>query len=197
MKQGSSKTPRTTTLHEIYVSFVGTEKSLVCNVEAEGVDRLVRVLESDLPCSFYSFDLVDEGYDCFVNLSQIEKVSVLNVLAGLPMTRREPDRTDLENEKRAEEREESDDPVVLRIWVVGKTDPELYLTVEYNEWNSIQMSLEQNDQKFIGFLDDDGERVMFPLARIAAIEAFDTHYVSDADLDRVLDGTDKSLSPGT
>jgi len=112
---------------------------------------------------------------------------VLDYLAGLH-SKKPAKRTEKEETKRFEEREESDDPVLLRIWTTHDHGIELFQDVDYQEWVAIRFTLEERDQHFIGFDDEDGERVILSLAHIAAIEVFDTHYLTDEELDRAFNG---------
>lgn len=176
----------TTTLHETLIQLVGFQKRIVCHFDADERDRLITVLEGerDEPLRFYGFELV-EGLECYVNLSQITKINVLDYLPGLPFAK-PPEKTEEEWEKHIEERDASDDPVILRVWSAANQNTEVFHDVDHSEWRMIQAALEEGDQQFIGFTDEDGERVILSIAQLAAIEMFDTHYLAEDDLARLL-----------
>jgi hypothetical protein len=112
-------------------------------------------------------------------------LNVLDYLAGVPFEK-PPQRSEEEWQKLLEERENSEATVVLKLWSAGKTD--IYPDVDYGEWTLIRTTLEEYEQQFSGFTDEDGERVIVRTARVDAVEAFDLHFLSEEDLQRVLNG---------
>jgi hypothetical protein len=50
-------------------------------------------------------------------------------------------------------------------------------------------TLEEFDQQFFGFTDEDGERVILRTACVDAVEVFDLHFLSEEDLQRALNGS--------
>jgi hypothetical protein len=181
---------RVTTLHEVSISLAKFEKRLTCHIDADERDRFVAALEDarEEPLSFYGFQLVD-GLDCYVNLSHVTKINVLDYIAGLPF-KKPPEKTEAEWEHHFREREESEDSVILRIWTAPDQEIEVFHEVDYGEWMLISHAFDETGQQFIGFTDEDEERVMFSIAHIAAIEVFDTHYLSEADIERGLSEKD-------
>jgi hypothetical protein len=184
----------TTTLHEIYVSLAHFEKRLICHAEGDERRRLLSVFEREGEdvTGFYGFDLV-EGLECYVNLAHVAKINVLDYLAGLPFEK-PAKRTEKEETERFEEREESDDPVLLRVWTTHDRGIEVFRDVDYQERVAIRFALEESNQHFIGFDDEDGERVILSLAHIAAIEAFDTHYLTDEELEGAFKDNDEKVA---
>ena len=59
-------------------------------------------------------------------------------------------------------------------------------------WNEIAgfRTLKETAGNF-GFIDEDGERVIFSTAHIGAIEAFDTHYLTDDDLKNIIESKEE------
>ena len=181
----------TTTLYETVIRFAGIEKSLFCHFDGEEFDRLVKVLEGerDEPLQFYGFDLID-GLECYINPGRVTKINVLDYLAGLPFEKR-PKKTGAESEKQLEDRENSDERVILRVWMASDGTVEVYEEIDYHDWLSIRFALEEKGQQFVGFTDEDGERVILALAQVAAIEVFDTYFLTDDDLSRLLKEDDE------
>lgn len=176
-KQKSQKT----TLHEIVVSFTGFEKRLIRSAEREEAERIAAVMESDddKPRDFYGMDLPD-GLECYINLKHISRINILDSLPGIEIEKAP------RLESASENREDSDDPVTLRFWLADNASQETHGEVDYQEWSSIRFALEEETQHFIGFTDEDGERVIFPLSGVAAIEVFDSHYLNEEQLGRFL-----------
>jgi hypothetical protein len=110
---------------------------------------------------------------------------VLDYLAGLPFEK-PPKKIRAESEKQIEDRENSDESVILRVWMASRGTVELYEDIDYHDWVSIRFVLEEKGQQFVGFTDEDGERVILALAQVAAIEVFDTYFLTDDDLSRLL-----------
>ncbi len=188
-----------TTLHEVVVHLNRFEKPLICQVDADEANRLISAVEAqrEKPPSFYGFDLVD-GLECYLGLAHVARIGILDILAGLPF-RKPPKKADKQWEKQIAERDESEDPVILRVWMSNEA-PEVstYHDVDYHEWCIIRTSLEESDQSFVGFTDEDGERVILSVAFCAAIEVYDTHYLSEEELDRILkDDSDVPKEPPT
>ena len=175
-----------TTLHEVLILLDGLEKSPVFHIDDDGWSRLVTVLEGQDSTrqAFFGFTLLDEPKrECYINLSHVIKINILDCLAGLPANKR-PKLTDDELDKQIKEREASEDTIILRVWMISDKAVDLYHDIDYQDWISIRLALEENDQRFIGFTDEDGERVIISVAHIGAIEAFDTHYLSDEDMNQ-------------
>lgn len=175
-----------TSLHEVLISFDRLAAGPVCHIDDDGLSRLVTVLEGQefMQQAFFGLDLLEEPQrECYINLSHVVKINILNCLGGLPSKKR-PKLTDAEICKQIEEREASEDSIILRIWMITGEAVDLYHDIDYQDWVSIRRALEENDQRFIGFTDEDGEMVMLSVAHIGAIEAFDTHYLSDQDMDQ-------------
>jgi hypothetical protein len=76
----------------------------------------------------------------------------------------------------------------LKIWSAGETD--IYHDVEFGEWTLIRTTLEEYDQQFFGFTDEDGERVILRTAAVDAVEVFDRHYLSEEDLELMFKDSD-------
>jgi len=127
-----------------------------------------------------------DGLECYINLSSVVKLNLLDYLAGIPFEK-PPKRTEEEWQKLLEERENSEATVILKLWAAGKTD--VYPDVEYEEWMLIRTTLEEYDQQFFGFTDEDGERVILRTACVDAVEVFDLHFLSEEDLQRALNGS--------
>lgn len=175
-----------TSLHEVFISLDRLEKGPVCHIDDDGWSRLVTVLEGQgsTKQAFFGLDLLEEPKrECYINLPQVVRINILNCLAGLPSKKR-PKLTDTEIDKQTEERETAEDPIILRVWMTAGKSVDLYHDIDYQDWVSIRRALEENDQQFIGFTDEDGERVILSVAHIGAIEAFDTHYLSDQDMNQ-------------
>jgi hypothetical protein len=185
----TAKTPKEemTSLHEACIQIDKFENGPSCCIDGDGWSRLVTVLEQphDTPQAFFGFDLFEEPKrECYINLSHVIKINVLDCLAGLPSKKR-PKLTVKEFKKNIEEREASDDTIILRVWMVADKTVELYNDISYEDWASIRQALEENDQRFIGFTDEDGERVILSVQHIGAIEAFDTHYLNDEEMNQI------------
>jgi hypothetical protein len=181
----------TTTLHETVIRFADIEKRLFCHFDGEEFDRLIKVLEGDRdePLQFYGFDLID-GLECYINLGHVTKINVLDYLAGLPFAK-PPKKTGAESEKQMEDRENSDERVILRVWMASDGTIEVYEDIDYHDWVSVRFALDENGQQFVGFTDEDGERVILALAQVAAIEVFDMYFLTGEDLSKLLKEDDK------
>jgi hypothetical protein len=178
------KQVETTTLYEVLTRLSGFDQPLICHIDEDERDRLTQVLEADdkdLP-KFYGFELRD-GFECYINLSSVVKLNLLDYLAGVPFEK-PPKRTEEEWQKLLEERENSEATVIMKLWSAGETD--VYPDVEYEEWILIRTTLEEYNQQFFGFTDEDGERVILRTACVDAVEVFDLHFLSEEDLQRVL-----------
>jgi|GEM_PF-4982317 len=186
----------TTRLYEVVISFAMFEEHLIFHVDEDEYHRLTSVLEAAYKelRRFYGCGLAD-GLGCYINTSAITKINILDYMGGLSFEK-PPERSEAKWKQLIEEREESEDPMILRIWASGEQSIDVYHQVDYQEWLAIQAAMEESSQHFIGFTDEDGERVIFPVAKIAAIESYDTHYLSDEDIARIFkeeDGNDKPL----
>jgi hypothetical protein len=172
---------RKTTLHEIVVSFAGFEKRLIRSAYGEEAQRIESVLENDepQPNNFYGMDLRD-GLECYINLSRVAKINVLDSLPGVEIDKA-ADKTDVELQEDIEARNESNESVIIRFWFVDGTIEE-FGDIDYQDWCSIRFALEEEIQRFVGFTDEDGERVIVPVSNIAAVEVFDSYYLSDEEL---------------
>jgi hypothetical protein len=174
-----------TALHEVFILLSRLERGPVCYIDDAEWSRLVTALEGQEPMrqAFLGLGFLEEPKrECYINLSHVVKINILDCLAGFPQKKR-PKLTDAELDKQIEEREASEDTIILRVWMTTGKAVDLYHDIDYQDWVSIRRALEENDQQFIGFTDEDGERVILSVAHIGAIEAFDTHYLSDQDMD--------------
>ena len=138
----------TTTRYEVLTRLSGFKEPLICHIDEDERDRLIRVLEADdkEPRRFYGFDLV-EGLECYINLSNVVKLNLLDYVGGVPFEK-PPKRTEEQRQKLLEERENSEATVILKIWSAGGTD--IYHDVAFGEWSLIRITLEEYDQQFFG-----------------------------------------------
>ena len=175
-----------TSLHEVATWLAGFEQPLITYLDAKEAERLSSILESDStkPPSFYEFDLLD-GLGCLINLTHVTRIDVTDFLGGIPFKKphaRKPKQV----ERNLIEREQSDDTVILRVWMSGKRTTEIFREIEYEEWSLLSALFDDAGQTFVGFMDAEEERVILPISRICAIECFDTHYLSDTDIEQQL-----------
>ena len=113
-------------------------------------------------------------------------MNILDYLAGVPFEK-PPAPSEAEQNKEIEEREESEAPVILRVWGAFDRRIQVYTGVPYLDWQTIELALEENNpRRFIGFDDEDGERVILSVSNISAIEMFDSHYLTDEEIQQFL-----------
>ncbi|MEI6493082.1 MAG: hypothetical protein WCO94_11085 [Verrucomicrobiota bacterium] len=177
----------TTSLYEVYVSLTGIEKQLICHIDDEERSRFISVLEGERDkeeIAFYGFNL-PRGLECYLNLTQGIKVNILDYLAGVPFEK-PPAPSEAEQTKEYEERQKSEAPVILRVWGTFDRNIHVYQDVDYQDWRTISAVLEENSSRFIGFDDEDRERVILSVSNISAIEMFDSHYLTDEEMGQFL-----------
>ncbi|MBU3665978.1 MAG: hypothetical protein FGM15_08920 [Chthoniobacterales bacterium] len=171
---------------EVVTALAGFTEPLVTYIDAEERSRLLASLqcERDGALAFYNFAL-PHGLECHVNLACILCVNVLDYFGGT-LFPQPPAWPIEENGRQTEDREISSEPVILRIWTPLQGKPKIYRKVDHADWRSVEFTLRETDQDFVGFDDEDGERVLMPLSKIAAIEVFDTYYLHAEQTERFL-----------
>lgn len=173
-----------TQIYEFYATLEGFQERLVTHIEQEERDRLVDLLE-EREASDVVFASVSEarGLETYFNLDRTLYINLLDYLPGVP-AEKEKKLSEAQAENIWEERMESDKTVSLWVWTLAKEEPEFHYSVAYHEWDSIQMTLDNNNQRCIGFTDGDGERVVVPLKNLVAVEMCDEFFHGDDVLQR-------------
>lgn len=188
----AKKPENSTYLYEAVVHLEGFEKAIHVILDDHEWERIVNILESEDAPRFYDFNPA-EGREIFINLDFVPKINLLENLPGI-LFKKEPKKSDEEEERLFHEREDSDVRVVFRLWFADSKSQEVFSEIPYEDWIGIRMDLEENRTKFIGFIDEDGERVMFNISNLAAIEVFDEHYISWEEIEKILNG-ERNASP--
>jgi hypothetical protein len=189
------KEPNTTYIFEAKFQFQGIDECLFVSMNNREWERIVNVLEGDaMDFRFYGTDPC-EGYEVYINPRHVIKINLLENLPGIEFLEDEP-KSEEEQERIREDREKSDAPFTFRVWSTNGS-VEIYSDVSFDDCEGIR-PLEDNTAAFIGFMDADGERVMLNLDHIAALEIFDTHFLSEEILSKLLnDSVDSSESEKT
>ncbi len=177
------KEPKTTYIFEAKFQFRGIEENLFVSMNNREWERIVNVFEYDpLEFRFYGTD-PHEGYEVFINPKHVSKINLLENLPGIQFIEKEP-KSEEEQERIREERERSDAAYIFRVWSIDGSI-ETYGDITFDDCEGIR-PLEDNTAAFIGFMDEDGERVMLNLNHIAALEIFDTFFLSDDDISKLM-----------
>lgn len=173
-----------TQIYEFNATLEGFEERLVTHIEQEEYDRLVDLIE-EREASDVVFASVSEarGLETYFNLDRTLYINLLFHLPGIP-AEKEKKLSEAQAENIWEERMESDKTVSLWVWTVAKKEPERHYGVAYHEWDAIQMALNNNNQRCIGFTDEDSERVVIPLKNLVAVEMCDEFFHGDDVLER-------------
>jgi hypothetical protein len=189
-----------TSLHELVATFSGRERQLVVHVEEKERVRLLNAsLDDEWEHGFYGVDL-RTGLGCLINTVHLTRFNLLDYLPGVQFEA-EPDLTDKQWAKQFEAREASDDPVVLRVWLRGEKEPIVHHDIEYAAWSLAQTCLHE-DGKFIHFIDEDGEDVIYSSDHLDAIEMADPFYLNEEQIEKWLrrhvpDSDEPTSAPGT
>jgi hypothetical protein len=173
-----------TPIYEFVAILEGSEERLVTHFEHKEFERLVSALEEseDKDLAFFGVDEA-QGLETYFNLDRVLYINVLDFLGGIP-AEKETELSEEESVRILEKRLESDKTVLMWVWTTAKKEPELHYEVSYEDWDRIRWVLENNDQRFIGFTDEDGERVMIPLKHVVAVQVCDEFYHGDDVLER-------------
>jgi len=173
-----------TQIYEFYATLEGFDKALFSHIEQEERDRLVDLLE-EREATDVLFTSVSgpRGLETYFNLDRTLYINLLDYIGGVSFEK-EKKLSKAETESIWENRMESEKTVSLWVWTLAKKEPEFHYSVAYHEWDAIQMTLENNNQRCIGFTDEDGERVVIPLKNLVAIEMCDEFFHGDDVLER-------------
>ena len=108
-----------TRLYELAFSFNGRAQQFFYHVEEKDRQRLLHVFGD---CEEHLFHELGghEGIERLVNSAHI-RLNILDYLGGIEFEA-EPKLTDRQWQKKIEEREDSDESVILRIWLKGEED---------------------------------------------------------------------------
>jgi hypothetical protein len=173
------KEPETTYIFEAKFQLIGHERNLFVTMNTKEWERIVNVLEGgSVEFRFYGADPC-EGYEVFINPKHVSKINLLENMPGIKFIAKKP-KTDEEQDRIQENREQSSAEYIFRIWSIDGLI-ETYSGITFENCEGIR-PLEDNIDMFIGFMDEDGERVMLNLDHIAAFEIFDTFFLSDDEL---------------
>lgn len=183
------KKPNTTYIFEAKFQFQGIEECLFVSMNNREWERIVNVLEGDaIDFRFYGTDPC-EGYEVYINLRHVTKINLLENLPGIEFLEEEP-KSDEEQDRIREDREQSDAPLTFRVWSTNGSI-EVYSDISYDDREGIRF-LEDNTAAFIGFMDADGERVMLNLDHVAALEIFDSYFLSEETISKIMGDSYKS-----
>lgn len=175
--------PKTTYIFEAKFQFQGIEECLFVSMNNREWERIVNVLEGDsIDFRFYGTDPC-EGYEVYINPRHVNKINLLENLPGIEFLEEEP-KSDEEQNRILEEREQSDATFVFRVWSISGSI-EIYSDISFEDRERMRF-FEDSSAAFIGFTDEDGERVLLNLDHIAALEIFDTHFLSEEVLSKLL-----------
>ncbi len=186
------KAPQPTRLYEPVITFTGRERRLVYHVEEKDRDRLMRAFDDQKEHRFYELGGA-EGLDCLVNTTHIRRLNVLDYLGGLEFES-EPELTSKQWAKKFEEREASDEPVIVRLWLRGEREPEVHPEIEHAEWMLAHTCLMEGE-KFISFRDEDGEDVVYGTDQIDAVEMIDPFYLDEEQVEKLLARYAEEVTP--
>lgn len=177
------KEPNTTYIFEAKFQFQGIDECLFVSMNNREWERIVNVLEGDsIDSRFYGTDPC-EGYEVYINPRHVTKINLLENLPGIEFIEEEP-KSDEEQDRIREDREKSDAPFTFRVWSTDGS-VETYDDVSFDDCEGIR-PLEDNTASFIGFMDADGERVMLNLDHVAALEIFDSYFLTEETISKIM-----------
>lgn len=177
--------PELTYLYELYVCFSGRDLRLVHLIEEKDRDRLLNYFQENFEKHCFFGLGGHEGYSCIVNTAHVTRINVLDYLAGVVQFGAQAQLTEKESSKRLEEREASDETIIIRIWLRGKREPIIHSDVEYESWFGICLALDGRPG-FIEFLDEDRESVLYGMDHLDAIEMIDPFYLKEDQVEALL-----------
>jgi hypothetical protein len=131
---------------------------------------------------FYGVNGTEDGQCTYFNLQYISKINILDSMPGLELEL-PPDIPEEQWAKRVQKREISDQRVIIRLFLRSDKEPVVIYDVEHPDWESIASILDDVDEVCIWLVDNDGERVIYPLSEIRAIEMIDPFYQSEEKVD--------------
>jgi hypothetical protein len=171
-----------TRLYELAFSFNGRAQQFFYHVEEKDRQRLLHVFGD---CEEHLFHELGghEGIERLVNSAHI-RLNILDYLGGIEFEA-EPKLTDRQWQKKIEEREDSDESVILRIWLKGEEKPIVHYDIQHAAWSLTQTCL-VGGEKFIQFRDEDGEEVLYGTDHIDAIEMIDPFYLNEEQVGKFL-----------
>jgi hypothetical protein len=172
--------PTPTNIYELVLKFGERRQRIVYHVEEKDRQRLPNALDSREKHGFHELG-GHEGLECLVNTAQISQLNVLEYLGGVQFEA-EPEFTEKQWAEKSEEREASDEPVVIRLWLRGEDEPIVHDEIEYGAWCLARTCLIEND-RFIEFRDEDGENVLYGTDHIDAIEMIDPFYLTEEQIE--------------
>jgi len=175
--------PKTTYIFEAKFQFQGIEEFLFVSINNREWERIVNVLEGD-PIDFQFYGTSPcEGYEVYINPRHVTKINLLENLPGIEFLEEEP-KSDEEQDRIREDREQSDAPFMFRVWFTNGS-VEVYSDISFDDCEGIR-PLEDNTAAFIGFMDADGERVMLNLDHVSAFEIFDSYFLSEETISKIM-----------
>jgi hypothetical protein len=178
------KKPALTRLYELVATFVGRETQIVCHIDEEERQRLLSCFDDEeTKHRFYGVNLPD-GLECYLNTARIERVNLLDYLAGVPFEAR-PKLTAKQADRQIAIREASDIGVILRLWTAGETEPFVCHDVHHEEWIGVRFTLEEGG-RFLRFSDEDDEEVLFGTDHLDAVEMIDPFFLDEKQVEALL-----------
>ena len=184
--------PAYTRLYELVVTFANREQQLFYHVEEKDRQRLLNALTDDhTQHGFYELG-GHEGLECLVNTAPIHQLNVLDYVGGIELEA-EPELTGKQEQKKFEEREASDEPVIVRLWMRGEDEPIVHHEIEHAAWCLARTCLIETE-KFIRFRDEDDEDVLYGTDHIDAIEMMDPFYLKEEQIEILLSRYDNKES---
>jgi len=112
------KTAQTLTrVYELVVTFTARDQRLFWHVEEKDRVRLLKVFDDRTEHRLYELG-GSEGLECLVNTAHIRRINVLDYVGGIEFEA-ETELTEKESLKKLQERETSDEPVIVRLWLRG------------------------------------------------------------------------------
>jgi len=184
------KTAQTLTrVYELVVTFTARDQRLFWHVEEKDRVRLLKVFDDRTEHRLYELG-GSEGLECLVNTAHIRRINVLDYVGGIEFEA-ETELTEKESLKKLQERETSDEPVIVRLWLRGEKEPVVHQEIEYAEWCLARTCLIERE-KFIQLDDEDGEEVLYGTDHINAIEMIDPFYLEENQVEKLLGRYDQA-----
>lgn len=173
----------TTYIYEAIFHFRGHQENLFVTMDKKDWVRIVNVLEGEpFESRFYGTDPC-EGYEVYFNPKHVSKINLLENLPGIEFVIEKP-KSEKEQDRIREEREQSGDEFIFRVWSLDGSI-ETYSGITFDDCEGIR-PLEDNLSEFFGFMDEDGERVMLNLSHIVALEILDTFFLTSEQVSELL-----------
>ena len=184
MPQPMKKKPTLTRLYELVATFVGRKTQVVCHIDEGERQRLLSYSEDlETKHRFYGVNLPD-GLECYLNTARIERLNLLDYLAGVPFEA-QPKLTTKQADRQAAKREASDLGVILRLWTAGETEPFVCHDVHHEEWIGVRLTLEEGG-RFLHFNDEDDEEILFGTDHLDAVEMIDPFFLDEDQVEALL-----------